>query len=189
MDGPDRAAVVRRLVALEGEGRLGSEQVRLAADALKVSGRSVWRWVRQALSRRPGSRRWCSSRGALRPSGNVYLPGHPSHQPRHRPQTYIQKASATAGRQAALPPRLAGQQEAPSRRSTWQRARTREGPPRAPALRVVTASTSWPFAAAHYHCSKAGYRVGSDRGSPNQGSTLLSKRVMAQIRSPVRVRT
>jgi hypothetical protein len=27
--GPDRAAVVRRLAALEGEGRLGSEQVRL----------------------------------------------------------------------------------------------------------------------------------------------------------------
>ena len=30
---------------------------------------------------------------------------------------------------------------------------------------------------------------GSDRGSPNQGSTLFSKRVMAQIRSPARVRT
>ena len=36
---------------------------------------------------------------------------------------------------------------------------------------------------------EAGYRLGSDRGSPNHGSTLLSKRVMAQIRSPVRVRT
>jgi hypothetical protein len=35
----------------------------------------------------------------------------------------------------------------------------------------------------------AGYRSGSDRGSPNQGSTLLSKRVRAQIRSPVSVRT
>jgi hypothetical protein len=35
----------------------------------------------------------------------------------------------------------------------------------------------------------AGYLLGSDRGSPNDGSTLLSKRVMAQIRSPVRVRT
>jgi hypothetical protein len=33
------------------------------------------------------------------------------------------------------------------------------------------------------------YRLGSDRGSPNHGSTLLSKRVNAQIRSPVRVRT
>ena len=58
MDGPDRAAVVRRLVALEGEGRLGSEQVRKAAGALEVSERSVWRWVRQAragegLGRRP----------------------------------------------------------------------------------------------------------------------------------------
>src|SRR6266702_1329362 len=29
--------------------------------------------------------------GCLRPSGNVYLPGHPSHQPRHRPQTPVQK--------------------------------------------------------------------------------------------------
>ena len=33
------------------------------------------------------------------------------------------------------------------------------------------------------------YGLGSDRGSPNHGSTLLSKRVMAQIRSPARVRT
>ena len=37
--------------------------------------------------------------------------------------------------------------------------------------------------------ARPGYRLGSDRGSPNQGSTLLSKRVMAQIRSPVRVST
>ena len=35
----------------------------------------------------------------------------------------------------------------------------------------------------------SGYRLGSDRGSPNHGSTLFSKRVIAQIRSPVRVRT
>jgi drug/metabolite transporter (DMT)-like permease len=34
-----------------------------------------------------------------------------------------------------------------------------------------------------------GYRLGSDRGSPNHGRTLLSKRVMAQIRSPATVRT
>jgi hypothetical protein len=33
------------------------------------------------------------------------------------------------------------------------------------------------------------YRLGSDRGSANHGSTLFSKRVMAQIRSPLRVRT
>jgi hypothetical protein len=39
------------------------------------------------------------------------------------------------------------------------------------------------------HRWEAGYRLGSDRGSPNQPSTLLSKRVKAQIRSPVRVRT
>ena len=44
-------------------------------------------------------------------------------------------------------------------------------------------------AAAHIHRSEAGYRLGSDRGSPNHGSTLFSKRVMAEIRSPVRVRT
>jgi hypothetical protein len=35
----------------------------------------------------------------------------------------------------------------------------------------------------------AGYRLGSDRGSPNHGSTLASKRVMPQIRPPARVRT
>jgi hypothetical protein len=37
--------------------------------------------------------------------------------------------------------------------------------------------------------SEAAYGLGSDRSSPNHGSTLLSKRVMPQIRSPVRVRT
>jgi hypothetical protein len=34
-----------------------------------------------------------------------------------------------------------------------------------------------------------GYEFGSDGGSPNQGRTLFSKRVRAQIRSAVRVRT
>jgi hypothetical protein len=36
---------------------------------------------------------------------------------------------------------------------------------------------------------EAGYRLGSDRGSPNHGSTLASKRVMPQIRPPARVST
>jgi hypothetical protein len=35
----------------------------------------------------------------------------------------------------------------------------------------------------------AGYRLGSDRGSPNHGSTLASKRVMPQIWPPARVST
>jgi hypothetical protein len=188
VDGPDRAAVVRRLVALEGEGRLGSEQVRLATGALKVSERSVWRWVRQALSRRPGSRRWCSSREpSVRPGTSTF------------PDT-LATSPDTVRKPISRKPRQLPGARPPCRRDLRAsrrlhhvdqpgNARTREGPPRAPALRVVTASTSWPFAAAHYHCSKASYRVGSDRGSPNQGSTLLSKRVMAQIRSPVRVRT
>jgi hypothetical protein len=37
--------------------------------------------------------------------------------------------------------------------------------------------------------SAAGYRRGSDRGSRKCGRTLLSKRVIAQIRSPARART
>ena len=62
---------------------------------------------------------------------------------------------------------------------------TRAGRPgRGSALERTT-----PFAAAHIYRSEAGYRLGSDRGSPNHRSTPLSKRVMAQIRSPVRVRT
>ena len=36
---------------------------------------------------------------------------------------------------------------------------------------------------------EAGYWLGSDRGSPNHGSTLASKRVMAQIWPPARVST
>jgi hypothetical protein len=36
---------------------------------------------------------------------------------------------------------------------------------------------------------EAGYRLGSDRGSPNHGSTLASNRVMAQIWPPARVST
>ena len=35
----------------------------------------------------------------------------------------------------------------------------------------------------------AGYWLGSDRGSPNHGSTLASKRVMPQICPPARVST
>jgi hypothetical protein len=33
------------------------------------------------------------------------------------------------------------------------------------------------------------YRIGSDRGRSNHGITLFSKRVMAEIRSPLRVST
>ena len=46
-----------------------------------------------------------------------------------------------------------------------------------------------PATCAQIHRLDAGYGLGSDRGSPNDGRTLVSKRVMAQIRSPVRVRT
>jgi putative transposase len=61
VDEPGREAAVRRLAALEDEGRLGCEQVRLAAGSLGVSERTVWRWVRQAragegLVRRPRGR-------------------------------------------------------------------------------------------------------------------------------------
>jgi putative transposase len=52
--------VVRRLVALEEMGRLGVEEVELAADGLGVSSRSVWRWVRQA---RAGEGLDCRPRG------------------------------------------------------------------------------------------------------------------------------
>jgi len=36
---------------------------------------------------------------------------------------------------------------------------------------------------------EAGYRLGSERGSPNHGSTLASKRVKPQIWPPARVST
>ena len=57
---------------------------------------------RSSSDRRPGSRRSCGPPcGGLRPSGNVYLPGHPSCQPRHRPQTYVQKPPASRSTRAA----------------------------------------------------------------------------------------
>ena len=59
MDGPGRAAVVRRLAALADAGRLGSGQVRSAAGALGVSERTVWRWVGQARA----GEGWTAGRG------------------------------------------------------------------------------------------------------------------------------
>jgi hypothetical protein len=56
-------------------------------------------------------------------------------------------------------------------------------------LELHSTSPGVGFAAVHIHRSEAGYRLGSDRGSPNHGSTFFSKRVMAEIRSPVSVRT
>jgi hypothetical protein len=47
----------------------------------------------------------------------------------------------------------------------------------------------WASAARRLAVASPSYRLGSERGSPNHGNTLFSKRVMAQIRSPVRVRT
>jgi len=38
-------------------------------------------------------------------------------------------------------------------------------------------------------CRRSGYRLGSERGSPNHGSALLSNRVMARMRSPTTVST
>src|SRR5271170_4367304 len=58
---------------------------------------------------------------------------------------------------------------------------------------LLGTTPAWPYARSSRHLpsvrevsngSEAGYRLGSDRGSPNHGSTLLSKRVIAQIRSP-----
>jgi hypothetical protein len=49
-------------------------------------------------------------------------------------------------------------------------------------LRWRHVCVSWPLVL-------AGYRLGSDRGSPKDGSTLFSKRVMALIQSPLRVST
>jgi hypothetical protein len=46
-----------------------------------------------------------------------------------------------------------------------------------------------PLAQAECPPPLVGYRLGRDRGRPNDGSTEFSNRVMAQIRSPVRVRT
>ena len=79
----------------------------------------------------------------------------------------------------------------------------REGIP--PAVVSMTSSTCWAgmspipscslrmrknsFGACSLFIPGAGYRLGSDRGSPNHGSTLASKRVMAQIRSLARVST
>ncbi|WP_241992712.1 Mu transposase C-terminal domain-containing protein [Cryobacterium lactosi] len=41
---------MRRLMALDGEGRLTTDDVRLTADGLAVSQRTVWRWIERARS-------------------------------------------------------------------------------------------------------------------------------------------
>ena len=94
-----------------------------------------------------------------------------------------------------------------SSRSTRSRPRTRLTPP---SLAPRSAAGGSPIAArtrsdpkrVRRACEKgsnastvdgseegAFYRLGSERGSPNHGSTLVSKRVTERIRSPVRVRT
>ena len=45
-----REAAVRRLMGLDGEGRLTTDDVRLTADGLAVSQRTVWRWIERARS-------------------------------------------------------------------------------------------------------------------------------------------
>ena len=79
--------MVRRLVALEETGRLGVEQVELAAGGLGVSSRTVWRWVRQAqagqgLGRRPRGRFLVTDeirqRFTFARQRGVSDPGHPS---------------------------------------------------------------------------------------------------------------
>ena len=87
------------------------------------------------------------------------------------------------------PPEPATPPPSPGRRGPRCGRRGRRGPGRRsrtrPEPRAARPAATHP-ARAH---SEAAYRLGSDRGSPNHGSTLLSKRVKAQIRSPVRVRT
>ena len=46
--GVPREAALRRLMALHGEGRLRSEDVALAAAGMRVSERTMWRWVERA---------------------------------------------------------------------------------------------------------------------------------------------
>lgn len=43
-----REPAVRRLLALRGEGKLTTQHVRVAADALGVRERAVWRWLAAA---------------------------------------------------------------------------------------------------------------------------------------------
>jgi hypothetical protein len=65
-----------------------------------------------------------------------------------------------------------------------------EGPGRResrPLLRVL--DTSWVREGDPEMIGRAGYGLGSDRGSPSQGSTLASKRVRPQTWAPARVST
>lgn len=43
-----RVAAIRRLMALDGEGRMTTEHVQLVAEGLAVSERTVWRWIADA---------------------------------------------------------------------------------------------------------------------------------------------
>jgi putative transposase len=44
---PARGATTRRLLDLQAQGLLSTQDVHLAAEGLGVSERTVWRWLRQ----------------------------------------------------------------------------------------------------------------------------------------------
>ena len=97
-----------------------------------------------------------------RPRSTVSSPGHCGHRGR---------APAASGTASGSGPTTRRRRRRPGRRcgalqSTWNTYR----------LRAKAAR-------------EAGYWLGSDRGSPNHGSTLASKRVRAQIWPPARVST
>jgi hypothetical protein len=97
--------------------------------------------------------------------------------------------SDPGGASAATPPWSAGSRRPSSRRFRTGRRRPSHPTSTLDVGRCTGTSRRCGFAAAHIHRWEAGYRLGSDRGSPNHPSTPSSKRVMAQTRSPLRVRT
>ena len=63
--------------------------------------------------------------------------------------------------------------------------------PTNPTLEIITGTSRYASSRAGWDdtCSRVGYRLGSERGSPNHESALLSNRVMARMRSPTTVST
>jgi putative transposase len=103
---------VRRLLALRVRGELTTGHVRVAADALGVSERTVWRWLAEAgrdeaAADEPGARDQTGTRFTITPEVRALLAlwkGNVAAVQRELAARAAQRSGADAGAQGGVPP-------------------------------------------------------------------------------------